>query len=233
MLRLDLAIIAEVREAAAAIAKLTDRVDVLINNAGGTSRERRVTSEGNEATFSGNYLGHFVLTNELLPLLRHAAKFADKGQTRILNVSSVAHEYTPGLDWDDLQSIAHFDVDKAYTNAKLANLLHAQALARRVKNDGIVVHAMHPGIVATNFVTHGNDAMAKTFVDFADITVSPVEGADTLIWLATSRDTTLMEGGGYFHARTAVPTAAAANDDAAAERLWSESLRLTTEGRLD
>lgn len=223
MIRVDLALMADSARAADQICALTDRVDVLINNAGGTARERVVTAEGNEATFAGNHLGHFILTRRLLPLLRHAAANAPRGATRIINVSSRAHETAPGLDWNNLQMIEGFVPIKAYCNVKLANLLFTRVLSEQLAKDGIVVHAMHPGIVDSNFLTHADDG-TQSYLKKMPM-VSPDEAADTLVWLATAAE----PGGttnGYFYQRQPAPTTDAAKDAQVAQRLWRESEKL-------
>ena len=230
MLRVDLSLMADAARAAGAIAALTDRIDVLINNAGGTAAHRVLTSEGNEATFAGNHLGHFVLTNKLLPLLSAAAAKAAPGATRIINVSSRGHEVAPGLNWDDLQMIAHFVPMAAYCNAKLANILFTRALAERLEPLGIVAHAMHPGAVDSNFVTHADAGTQLYFRGRTDL-ASPEEAADTVVWLATAIEPGETSGG-YFHQRKPVPASAAASDMQAAQRLWLESQKLTA-GFLD
>jgi NAD(P)-dependent dehydrogenase (short-subunit alcohol dehydrogenase family) len=223
VIRVDLALLTDTQRAAGAIAALTARIDVLINNAGGTSKERVVTAEGNEATFAGNHLGHFVLTNRLLPLLRAAASHSTRGVTRIINVSSKAHEFAPGLKWDDLQMLANFVPMPAYCNAKLANVLFTRALAERLGPEGIVAHAMHPGAVDTNFITHADEGTQK-YMRALDL-LSAEDAADTLTWLATAAEPGTSTGG-YFHQRKRIPTSAAANDDAAARSLWVESEKL-------
>jgi NAD(P)-dependent dehydrogenase (short-subunit alcohol dehydrogenase family) len=223
MIRADLALMSEAARAADEIATKTDRIDVLLNNAGGTPKERVITAEGNEATFTGNHLGHFLLTNRLLSLLRAAAAGSPAGATRIVNVSSSAHEYAPGLRWDDPQMLEEFVPIKAYCNAKLANLLFTRALAKRLAGSGIVVHAMHPGAVNTNFINYA-DADTQQYLRQLDL-LTPEEGADTLIWLATAPepgDST----GQYYHKRAVSPTSPRADDMDAAERLWSESEKL-------
>ena len=222
MLRGDLAIMTDAARLAREIAARTDHIDVLLNNAGGTPRQRVITSEGNEETFAGNHLGHFLLTSRLLPLLKAAVPRRAKGEVRILSTSSSAHEFAPGFDWDNLQSINNFITNKAYCNAKLANVLFTKALAKRLAADGIVVHAMHPGLVATNFASHGDDYMQQYSVDNAGKTISAAEGADTLIWLATSPEAGQTTGG-YFFQRAPGVVNKMAEDDAIAERLWKES----------
>ena len=85
MICADLSLMTDVKRAAEEIEQLTDRIDALLNNAGGVSREQMITAEGNEATFAGNHLGHFLLTRQLLPLLRAAAATSPAGSTRIVS----------------------------------------------------------------------------------------------------------------------------------------------------
>ena len=220
IIRADLALLREAARAAHEIAALTDRIDVLVNNAGGVTAEKNITPEGNEAAFAGNHLGPFLLTRRLLPLLRAAAS---PGATRIIVTSSSAHEFAPGLDWNDLQMIGNFRATPAYCNAKLANLLFARKLARLLAKDGIVAHAMHPGIVDSNFAAHGDAAMKSYFK--AATPAAPADGADTLIWLATAEEPGHTTGGYYFK-RKAAPSTAWAQDDALGDRLWEETERL-------
>jgi NAD(P)-dependent dehydrogenase (short-subunit alcohol dehydrogenase family) len=227
MIRADLSLMAEAARAAREIATRTERVDVLLNNAGGVNKELVLTAEGLESTFAGNHLGHFLLTTRLLPQLRAAAAASSPGATRIISVSSSGHERSPGLDWNDLQLLGNFSTGGAYTNAKLANILFTRALAKRLASDGIVAHAMHPGVVDRNFANHADTAMQRYMQTLKDVSVSPQEGADTLVWLATATEPGRTTGG-YYHRRAAVPTSAAAQDDAAAGRLWVHSEALVS-----
>ena len=113
-------------------------------------KERVLTAEGTEAMFAGNHLGHFVLTERLLPLLRNSAAAQPPGPVRIISMSSKAHEFAPGLQWDDLQMLERYAATPAYCNVKLANILFTRELAVRLKGTGIVAHAMHPGAVGSN-----------------------------------------------------------------------------------
>jgi len=226
MIRADLSLMREAVRASGEIAARTDRIDVLINNAGGTGKEKVLTAEGNEATFAGNHLGHFVLTNRLLPLLKAAAAGAAPGATRIINVSSSGHEFSPGLNWDDLQMFENFVPIVAYCNAKLANILFTRALAQRLNGSGIVVHAMHPGAVSTNFASHADASTQEYYRTKTDL-VSAEQGADTLTWLATAPEPGECSGA-YYHQRAIAPASAAAMDPDTAERLWRESERLVT-----
>lgn len=223
MIRADLSLVSEAVRLADEIAARTDRIDALLNNAGGAPKEQVITAEGNEATFTSNHLGHFVLTNRLLPQLRKAAADAPPGATRIINVSSGGHEHTPGLDWDDLQMFENFVPIRAYCNAKLANILFTRSLAQRLEGSGVVAHAMHPGSVDTNFVDRADEGTQQYMRSQALLT--PEQGADTLIWLVSAEEPGTTTGK-YYYERAATPTSAFAADAEAAERLWRESEKL-------
>ncbi|WP_433526064.1 SDR family NAD(P)-dependent oxidoreductase [Nocardia pseudovaccinii] len=223
MVRADFTLMTEVVRVAAEIASRTTRLDVLVNNAGGVRDRQNITAEGAEATFAANHLAPFLLTRELMPLLRKSAAGLPSGSVRVLAVSSSAHRATEGFDWADPQSLNEFHPTAAYCRAKLANILFTRELARRAAPDGIVAQAMHPGVVASNFATHGDAAM-RAHMAAAD-TVPPDEPADTLVWLATDPEGG-RDGGRYFYQKTVETPAPVALDDAAATRLWTESERL-------
>lgn len=151
MLDADLSLLAGAMKLASEIAALTDRIDVLFNNAGGMTDRMVMTSEGLEANYAGNHLGPFVLTSRLMPLLCTAAADAPAGAVRILMTSSDASEMIPTIDMGDLQNLAHFSPGLSYCAGKLANVLFAKGLAARMAGSGIVAHSMAPGPVASNF----------------------------------------------------------------------------------
>lgn len=223
MVRADLALMVDAARAAREIAALTDRIDVLVNNAGGIAREKVVTAEGHEANFASNHLGPFLLTTRLLPLLRRAAADAPKGGVRILNTASDASEMVPGLDWNDLQGLDHFQSGLSYCRAKLANVLFARGLARRLAADGIVAHAMHPGAVDSNFITYADEHSQATMRKYERLT--PEQGADTLVWLATAQEPGASTGGYFYQRAPRIPNPAA-DDPAVVDRLWEESEKL-------
>jgi len=222
MIRADLSLLADAARAAREIAALTDRIDVLVNNAGGMAKQKVVTAEGFEANFSSNHLGPFLLTNRLLPLLRRAALDARRGSVRILMTSSDASEMIPGMDWNDLQGLVNFNAGLAYCRAKLANVMFMRGLASRLEHDGIVVHAVHPGAVDSNFISYADEATQARFKSYNPRTVA--EGADTLIWLASEESGA--STGGYFHNRKVRTPSQFALDAANVDRLWQESERL-------
>lgn len=214
----DLALLADTARMAQEIARLTDRVDALLNNAGGVRAERHVTAEGNEATFAGNHLGHFLLTGRLMPQLRNAPDGA-----RILSTTSDAHGMGPGFDWDDLQLLDKFNPGWAYCNAKLANVLFTRGLAQRLKDQGIVANAVHPGVVASNFTAHADEGMRARMANLDAFT--PEQAAETLVWLATSDEGGKVTGA-LFHQHKPFPIHPLGQDDASVDRLWAESERL-------
>jgi len=220
MVRGDFTLMAEVKRVADEVESRTSRLDVLINNAGGVRDRQIVTADGTEATFAANYLAPFLLTRELMPLLTVSATNLPPGSTRVIAVSSSAHRAVDGLDWDDLQSLGTFHPAAAYGRAKLANILFTSELARREGPAGIVAQAMHPGRVASNFASHGDEAM-QAYMAAAD-TVPPDEPAETLAWLATEPEGG-RNSGRYFYRKEEETPAEAAQDQAAATRLWAET----------
>jgi NAD(P)-dependent dehydrogenase (short-subunit alcohol dehydrogenase family) len=223
-LRGDFDLMSEVMRVAAAIAAQTTRLDVLINNAGGVRDALLKTEEGNEATFAANHLAPFLLTRQLLPLLRATAARSAPGAVRVLGVSSAAHIRCPGIDWADLQMFGNFSTVGVYSQAKLANILFTRELARRVAADGIVAQVMHPGIVDSNFASHGDSDMQAYFRTASQMS-TPEEAARTLVWLATAPEAGTGSGR-YFYNCQPVDPAPAAQDAALAERLWRESAAL-------
>ena len=220
MVRADFTLMAEVKRAAEEVFSRTGRLDVLINNAGGVRDRQIITDEGTEATFAANHLAPFLLTRELMPLLKASAAARPPGTTRVIAVSSTAHRMIDGIDFDDLQSLGGFQPAFAYGRAKLANILFTRELARRAEPEGIVAQVMHPGLVASNFASHGDEGM-QAYMASAD-TVSPDEPAETLTWLATEPEGG-RRGGRYFYQKAEETPSAAAQDDAAAGKLWAES----------
>lgn len=223
MIIADLALMADAERAAREIGELTTRITVLINNAGGMAREKVLTSEGLEENFAANHLGPFLLTNSVLPLLRRAAMESPPGTVRIINTSSDASEMIKELPWDDLQVLDNFSPGAAYCNSKLANVLFARGLAKRLAGDGIIAHAVHPGTVDTNFVSYV-DEQTRDYMQTLEM-MPPEEGADTLVWLATAEEPG-RSSGGYFYQRKPRTPNPIVYDDAAVDRLWRESEKL-------
>lgn len=222
LLRADLSLLAGAARLADEIAARTDRIDVLYNNAGGMCRELVITSEGLEQSFVANHLGPFVLTQRLLPLLRAAAKDSPPGAVRVLMTASNAGEMIPGLNLDDIQSLENFNPGLSYCAVKRANIMFARALGERLAADDITAHAVHPGRVDTNFASYAPAASQLHLKQPGGLT--EVEGADTLVWLATAPEAGTTTGGYWFERR---PRARENVEDAATlDRFWEESARL-------
>lgn len=222
MLRADLSAMAEVSEFAEKIGQMTDRIDLLVNNAGFTPAKRVETVDGFEQCFAANHLAPFLLTNRLLPLLKAAAP-----GSQVINTASVAHKFIKDMKWGDLQQREKFSASDAYTQSKLANILHARELARRVKDSGIRVNAMHPGVVQTNFDSHGNLAVKLMYFFGKPFSLTPEQGADTILWLA--RGGAPEATGEYFAKRKIADLTPAAQSDEGAARLWRISEELVAQ----
>ncbi|KEZ14484.1 Short-chain dehydrogenase/reductase SDR [Sphingobium yanoikuyae] len=223
MLRADLSLLGGAAQLAQDIAALTDRVDLLFNNAGGMTDKLVMTDEGLEANFAGNHLGPFLLTQRLLPLLRKATQDQPAGAVRILNTASDASEMIPSINLDDMQNLERFSPGMAYCTGKLANVLFARALADRLAGDGIVAHAVHPGAVDSNFFSH---APADTQERSRGLDkASEAEGADTLVWLATAPEGAASNGG-YWYRRAPRTPIKLVEDAAIVDRFWRESEKL-------
>ena len=219
MVLADFSVMAEVRRFADEVAGLAGRIDLLVNNAGFTPSARVETVEGLEQCFAANHMAPFVLCNRLLPLLKAAAP-----EAQIINTSSIGHKFIKDMKWDDLQQTKNFSASDAYAQSKLANILHARELARRFKGDGISANAVHPGLVQTNFDSHGNVAVKMVYLFSRPFSLSPEQGADTILWLAEggARGAT----GQYFAKRKLGSMTAAARSDEGALRLWKISENL-------
>lgn len=223
MVQVDLAVMDEAARAALAVADLAPCIDALVNNAGGAAKEQAVTVDGNEETFASNHLGPFLFTALLLPSLKGAATDAKPGNVRIVNTSSAAHRIATGFDWNDVQSMGEFRSMAAYANAKLANIYFTRSLAWRLAGDGIVVHALHPGAVDTNFIDRADETTQKHMR--SSVLMSAEEAAETITWLVTD-DEAGRSSGGYFYQCAPLDPTDLAQDASAAERLWEFSAKL-------
>ena len=184
-MELDLASLASVRQFAEAFLAKQNRLDGLVNNAGVMHTPEGKTEDGFEIQFGINYLGHFLLSELLLDTLKASAP------SRIVNVSSVAHAGMLGvygeIDFGDLNfDKRKYNAYQAYANSKLANVLHALDLARRLEGTGVSAFSVHPGWIRSNLVASSGGAVGKFMQNvllrpFAGIlgTMSWFEGAQT------------------------------------------------------
>jgi NAD(P)-dependent dehydrogenase (short-subunit alcohol dehydrogenase family) len=215
----DFADLQQVEEMAAAFKERYNRLDVLVNNAGSYFNRRHIL-DGVEMTFLVNHLAPFLLTNLLLEVLKASAP------ARIITVSSDAHKYDQ-MNFDDLSFKRGYFGMRAYARSKLANILFTYELARRLQGTSVTANVVHPGQVATNIWRTNFGILGPLLKWFIGLNaLTPEEGADTVIYLASSPE---VEGvsGKYFVKRRAVPSSPLSYDEEVASRLWEVSTALT------
>ncbi len=217
---IDLSDLASVRACADRIKSHTQRLDILINNAGDAFEQRELSIDGVERTFATNVLGAFVLTNTLLPLLQASAP------ARIINVSS-GGMYLAKLDVNDLQ-IEHrqYDELRAYAQSKRALMMLTELWASQLRQAGVTVNCMHPGWVDTPLLQTGLPAFRQSL---RSILRTPDEGADTIVWLALAPQLVSVTGRFWFdrRERAAHKIFLTRSSPADYRRLWKECVRLT------
>ncbi len=206
----------DVRAVARAFRAKHDRLDVLCNNAGAIFVRYAESADGFEMTFALNHLSYFLLTHELLPVLKKTEG------ARVVSTSSDAHS----RGRLDLDTVAHRPSKKvgfpAYGESKLANILFTRELARRIAGSGVVANCFHPGFVRTGFGRNDFGLLAIGVRIGGLFARTPEKGAETLIWLAATPDAGRFSGE-YFVDCAVAPTSPRAKDDRLAERLWALS----------
>jgi retinol dehydrogenase-12 len=216
LLSLDLGDLDSVRRCAEDFLSTDASLHVLINNAG-VAGARGMTASGFERMFGTNHVGPFLLTRLLLDRLRASAP------ARIVNVASVAHYNAPGIDWEAVRRpTKSLTTMREYSVSKLANVLHAQELARRLEGSGVTTYALHPGTIASDIwrgVPWPLRPLMKRRMD------TPEHGAQTSLYCATSPEVADESGLYYDDCRRKDP-AAAATATLAAE-LWRRSSEWT------
>ena len=212
----------EVRRAVENIKSDFNRIDVLINNAGARFDNYLKNDEGIELTFATNHLGHFLLTLSLIEMLKKST------QGRIINVSSSVHtEVTQELD--EIAAPINYNRSVAYGRSKLANLYFTYELSSKLRNSKIIVNALHPGGVATNFSrNNGLLPWVKHYIYYLlkRELISPQKAAETIIYLASTKEVSNITGK-YFFDKKEIISSPASNDKEAAMKLWQLSLNLT------
>ena len=216
----DLSSLAEVRRAAAQFAERSDRLNILVNNAGLAMHERLLTIDGLETTFAVNHLAPVLLTLSLLDRLKAGAP------ARVVGLSSSGHSFGR-INWDDLGLERNWSGLKAYSQSKLAVILFTRELARRLSRSGVSANAVHPGVIGTAMNYHPRTIrMFKVGYKLVGrFMKKPADGARPVVRLAASP---AVEGvtGQYFDGERLARPSKAARDDESARRLWEESLRL-------
>jgi len=210
----DLASLASVRACAAAVRNRGERIGLLINNAGIAPTRHRMSVDGFELTFATNHLGPFLLTALLLEQLDACA--------RVINVSSRVH-YEAELSLDEIPDArARYRPTAAYARSKLANVLHAFALARRLAGTGATANALHPGVVATNLLPRWlqlvRPLIRRNIIDAA-------RGARTTLRLALAPELAAVSGGYFDEHQVQQRAAPLAYDLNLQEALWEQSSR--------
>ncbi|MGO4546575.1 SDR family oxidoreductase [Paenibacillus sp. 2TAB23] len=212
----DLGSFASIRTFAAAFKQKHARLDVLVNNAGVVSLKRQLTADGHESQLGVNHLGHFLLTHELLELIKLAP------QGRIVNLSSGAHK-AGKIHFDDPTLAKGYNVVKGYAQSKLANILFTKELARRLADTNVTVNCVHPGAVATNIGVDRNTGFGKTVHRLLKpFFRTPLEGAATAIYLAASDEAAGLNGH-YLIDNKIVATSGKTTDPELAHRFWTWS----------
>ena len=191
----DLGEFASIRRFVVTVKEKYPQVDILVNNAGFISLDRQETKDGIERQFGINHLGHFLLTTLLLEWM--------PAGSRIVNVASGAHK-VGSIHFDDINLCHGYNVVKAYSQSKLANVLFTRELAVRLKGRGVTVNCCHPGAVATNMGVDRETGFGKTITGLLKpFFLSPAEGAATAIYLATDEAVSYISGGYFYKCRIA------------------------------
>ena len=217
----DLSSQAQIRKLAKEFKDRYQRLDVLINNAGIGLAERKENTDGIEMFFAVNHIAPFLLTHLLLDVLKASAP------SRVVNVSSFAHSWINKINFEDLQGKQKFSPMQIYAQSKLAILMFSYELARRLAGTGVTVNALDPGLVSTNL---GHDVIGPLrvarWVFMNVLAISPQEGAQTSIYLASSPE---VEGvtGKYFMKQRPKRSSKASYDRETWQRLWKVSEELT------
>nr|XP_031831551.1 retinol dehydrogenase 13-like [Nomia melanderi] len=200
------------------------KLHILINNAGIMRCQKRYTTEGIEMQLGVNHMGHFLLTNLLLDVLKTSVP------ARVVNVSSAAH-FKGTIKLKDLNSDINYDPAKAYSQSKLANILFTRELANKLKGTGIAVNAVHPGIVNTEIVRHmkfNQNYFSRLFIKSCMwlFVKTPRKGAQTILYVALEPSLQDVTGVYFSNCKVADISEEAKNDDIA-RWLWAVSEKWT------
>jgi dehydrogenase/reductase SDR family member 12 len=217
----DLSRLDSVRRFAEGFTAEAPRLDVLVNNAGVLTKERELSADGIELTLATNVIAPFLLTQLLIPALKHSAP------SRIVNVSS-GGMYTQKLRADDLQSEQEdFDGPTAYARTKRAEVVLSEMWAQRLAGTGVTVHAMHPGWADTPGV---RSSLPRFYRVTRPLLRSPHQGADTIVWLGAAVEPAETSGG-FWHDRRRRPThllPGTRETEVERDRLWAECVALSS-----
>ncbi len=219
LLLADLSSQQSIRQLADEFKRKYDRLDVLVNCAGGVRGKRELTADGYEQTFALNHLGYFLLTNLLLDTLKASAP------SRIVSVASEAQSFGR-INFDDLMGAKKYSAWGAYGQSKLANVMFTYELARQLAGSGVTANAVHPGVVRSGFGGDFGGIIGLGMKLIRPFEITPERGAQTIIYLATSPE---VEGvsGEYFSNKKPIKSKKQSYDVADQQRLWQVSEQLT------
>lgn len=214
----DLGSLASIRSFAAEFHAKHNVLDVLVNNAGVVTVKRQTTADGFEAMMGVNHLGHFLLTNLLLDTIVRSP------QGRIVNVSSGAHKIGR-IDLTNPHLTRGYRIWSGYAQSKLANILFTRELAKRLAGTSATANSLHPGAVGTNLGVDRDTGFGKAvYAILRPFFLTPAQGAETAIYLATSTDVRTVSGE-YYYRRKIAPVSTRAQDEELARQFWTWSER--------
>ncbi|MBP56513.1 MAG: alcohol dehydrogenase [Rhodobiaceae bacterium] len=216
----DLASLKNIKDAALEFISLDIPLHVLLNNAGLINNNRKETVDGFEEVFSINHLAYFYLTHLLLDKLK------EDSPSRIINVSSGAHAFVKGFNFDDVHSLTEYKPFKVYGYSKLANILFTKKLAQILDKDNITVNCLHPGVVGTSFGQNNGILQKILFYIAKPFMRSSEKGAESSIYLCSSSNVEAVTGE-YFYNCKVSQTSKWAKSQVDADRLWDLSKQLT------
>ncbi|CRL06704.1 CLUMA_CG019438, isoform A [Clunio marinus] len=218
-LQLDLASMDSIREFSRKFHELESQLHILINNAGVMACDKAYTKDGFEMQLGTNHLGHFLLTHLLLDLLKASAP------SRIVAVSSEGHRMG-NINKTDLMSEKSYSKWGAYGQSKLANILFARELGKKLEGTGVVVNSLHPGVVKTELGRHMSANFQRFFMKpFSFLYKTPWEGAQTQICVALDPDLENVTGKYFSDCKEKTPSSNARNDETA-KWLYDKSIEL-------
>nr|XP_043617377.1 short-chain dehydrogenase TIC 32 B, chloroplastic [Erigeron canadensis] len=229
VLEIDLSSFASIRKFCSEFLSLNLPLNILINNAGKFSQKLEFSEDKFEMTFATNYLGHFLLTELLLEKMIETATVSGV-QGRIVNVSSVIHTWVKKdhFRFTRMLQPKHYNGTRAYAQSKLANIMHANELAKQLKatNANVTINSLHPGIVKTGIIRdHKGIITDSMFFIASKLLKSPSQGASTTCYVAVSPKTAGVTGR-YFADCNESGCSWLANDDSEAHKLYKQTRAL-------